>query len=215
MEEFLKMISENGIIQLFRDWGIFAGFIWLIQHLITKSTSKSIEKYKKELDEKTREFQLKLDFDLEKHKDKLNFETFKAIKLHEQRLKVILELHKKLLILNRNMLEMTSILKEIHTEDPEQEEVDRIKKAGAAYNDFMTYFLEKSIFLNKELENKLEQIRNDYFDSYSDYTFGREFGIQNEFTYEKSKEASKRVRNKISVALEDLKSNFRNILGVN
>lgn len=210
--EIFEAIKQSGIITLLRDWGLFAGTIWLVQHLINKSTTKNIEKYKSKLSEETKEFQLKLDFDLENYKEKLNFETFKATRLHERRLNVILELHKKLITLNRNMLEMTAFMKEIHTDNPEQEEVDRIKKAAESYNDFMLYLQENSIFIPESTEKNLDQIRNDYFESYSDYTFGRKFGIS-DFTYKKSSEAGERVKGKISDAVIKLKSDFRELIG--
>ena len=68
-----------------------------------------------------------------------------------------------------------------------QKETDRIKKAGESYNDFFNYYLDNKIFIPKNTIEKLDTIRSDYFNSYHDYTFGRQYGIKDEFTYEKSK----------------------------
>ena len=212
MEDVLAKINESGLFNLVRDLGVFSGVIWLVQHLIGKSTTKSIEQFKSQLVNNHKQFQNKLDADLEKHKDKLFFETTKATKLHEQQLEAINEIFKRLMSLDRAMLEMTSLLK-LKGENPEKEEVDRIKNAGSAYNDFLVYFDGHSILLPEETETLLENIRSDYFDSYSDYTFGRSFGVESKFTYEQSKAAGDRVRVKIKEAIKQLKSNFRKLMG--
>ena len=98
--------------------------------------------------------------------------------------------------------------------DAEQEEIDRIKKAGDSYNDFMLFFQDNLIFIPQKTIDKLESIRNAYFNSYMDYTFGRQFGIESKFTFEKSKEAGDRVQEKIQPAVNQLVADFKYLIGV-
>jgi hypothetical protein len=211
-EEIIKALNENGIITLLRDLGIIGLVVWLIKELISRSANRKFESYKSEIEQRTREFQSTLDSKLEAYKSELTLANFKATQLHQKRLNVILELHQKMIELSRTMHEMTAFLKPI-IEDAEKEESERIKGAGDAYNEFMKFFFDHKIYLPKEIADKIEEIRSGYFDSYSEYTFGRRTGIKSEFTFEKSKAASKIVREKLQPAIEEIESEFRHLIG--
>jgi len=201
------------IINLLRDIGVFGLAMWFIQLTLTKSADRKFETYKTELNHKTREFQALLDSKMEFYRAELNLQNYKSTQTYERQLNVIIDLHKKLSKLNREMQAMTAFIKEVH-EDSEQEEAERIKKAGESYNDFMEFYLDNLIFIPKNTVDKLDSVRNDYFNSYMDYTLGRQFGTEPKFTYQKFKEASNRVKDKIQPAVNQLVIDFRELIGV-
>lgn len=201
------------IIDLLRDLGIFGIAALFFQHLIKKSADRKFESYKTELDQKTREFQLTLDSKMELFRTELNLQNYKSTKVYERQLNVIIELHKKLIKLNREMQIMTAFLKPVHN-DAEQEETDRIKNAADSYNDFMFFYQDNMIFLPEKTVEKLHEVRDDYWSSYNDYTFGHNYGIRSEFSFDKSVAAGERVRNKIQPAVDQLVMDFKLFLGV-
>ena len=200
------------IINLLRDLGIFGLAMWFIQLLLTKSADRKFETYKTELDHKTREFQATLDSKMEVYRAELNLQNYKSTQVYERQLNVIIDLHKKLTRLNREMQIMTAFIKQI-IKDAEQEETDRIKNAGEAYNDFMLFYQDNLIFIPKHTVDKLNIIRDDYWSSFNDYTFGRNYGIRDKFTWEKSKEAGDKVKEKIQPAVDQLVTDFRQLIG--
>jgi len=200
------------IINLLRDLGIFGLAMWFIQLLLTKSADRKFETYKTELDHKTREFQATLDSKMEVYRAELNLQNYKSTQVYERQLNVIIDLHKKLTRLNREMQIMTAFIKQI-IKDAEQEETDRIKNAGEAYNDFMLFYQDNLIFIPKHTVDKLNIIRDDYWSSFNDYTFGCNYGIRDKFTWEKSKEAGDKVKEKIQPAVDQLVTDFRQLIG--
>lgn len=201
------------IINLLRDLGIFGLAMWFIQLLLSKSANRKFETYKLELDHKAREFQATLDGKMELYKAELNLQNYKSTKVYENQLDVVIELHKKLIKLNREMQIMTAFMKEVIA-DGEKEEIERINKAGDAYNDFMLFYQDNQIFIPEPTVEKLSSIQNEYWNSMHDYTFGRKLGSSSDFTFEKSKEAGERVREKIQPAVDQLISDFRQLVGV-
>jgi hypothetical protein len=201
------------IINLLRDIGVFGLAMWFIQLLLSKSADKKFESYKLELDHKTREFQATLDGKLELYRAELNLRNYKSTQVYERQLNVIIDLHKKLTKLNREMQIMTAYMKPV-VNDAEREETERIKSAGESYNDFFIYYQDNLIFINKNTVDKLNIIRNEYWSSFNDYTFGRNYNIQDKMTYQKSVEAMNRVKEKIQPAVDQLTADFRELIGV-
>ncbi len=201
------------IIYLLRDVGIFGLAMWFIQHLLTKSANRKIESYKTELDHKTREFQALLDSKIELYKAELNIQNYKSTKIYESQMKVIVELHKKLVTLSKEMQIMTTLLNQV-IKDAETEEIERINNAGKAYYDFFNFFHENKIFLPQSINEKIHVISDDYWDSFNDYTFGKNYEFKSSFTYEKSIQASKKIRDQIQPAVDSLISHFRLLIGV-
>jgi len=150
---------------------------------------------------------------MELYRAELNFQNYKSTQVYERQLNVIIELHKKLTRLNREMQIMTAFMKRV-IKDAEQEETERIKNAGEAYNDFMLFYQDNLIFIPKNTVDKIEVIRDDYWSSFNDYTFGRSYGIRDKSTYEKTVKAGDRVREKTQPAVEQLVTDFRHLIGV-
>lgn len=201
------------IINLLRDLGIFGIAMFFIQLLLSKSANRKFESYKTELEHKTREFQSTLDSKMELYRAELNLQNYKSTQVYEKQLNIIIDLHKKLTKLSREMQTMTAFAKMI-IKDEEREETDRIKNAGEAYNDYMLFYQDNLIFIPNNTVEKLNSIRNEFWSSFNDYTFGRSFGVSNKFTYEKAKEAGERVREKIQPAIDQLIIDFRQLIGV-
>ena len=203
--------------EILRDLGIFGIAAWFLQHLISKSADRKFETYKSELDQKAREFQALLDSKLELYKIELNLQNYKSTKIYEQQLLIIIELHKKLIDLNRSMLEMTgwNEITGMPEEEIQQKENEQIDSTARTYNEFMSFYQDNLIFFPQKTVEKIDYIRTEYFNSFHDYTFGKKFGITSEFTFKQAVEASKKIRDVIQPAIEQLVNDFRNILGVN
>ncbi|WP_347156432.1 hypothetical protein [Pontibacter chitinilyticus] len=201
------------VFELLRDIGVFGLAMWFIQNLLSKSADRKFESYKTELDHKSREFQLDLDARLEQQKYELTLHNFKATQVYEKQLSVIDELYKKLILLNSDMQEMTAAL-QLVIEDPEKEEQERIKKAGTAYEAFLQFYTQNKLYIPKTAIAKIENVRNDFFDSYWDYTFRRGAAPGEAFTYERAKAAGVRIKENIQPAINQLEDEFRQLLGV-
>lgn len=173
------------IIELLKELGIFGTAMYFIQLMMSKSADRKFEAYKDELGQKTREFQVKLDTKLELYKSELNLRNYKSTKTYEKQLDSILTLNKKLSNLNRDMIAMTAFMKTI-VKDAEKEELERINIAANRYNDFIKYFDGHKIFYPPKTVEKIEQIRNDFFTSYLDYTLGHELGFKDKETAQKA-----------------------------
>ena len=206
-------MTTKELLNLLRDLGIFGLAMWFIQLLLTKSADRKFETYKAELDHKTREFQATLDSKMELYRAELNLQNYKSTQVYERQLNVIIDLHKKLTRLNREMQIMTAFMKPI-IKDAKEEETERIKNAGEAYNEFMLFYHDNLIFIPKHTVEKLNILRDDYWSSFNDYTFGLNYGGRDKFTYEKSKEAGDRVKVKIQPAVDQLVADFRQLIGI-
>src|SRR4051812_1187796 len=93
--------------QILQSIGIFGliitGITWLLKSLGQDLIARRFKAYEKELDIKSHEYQQQLDTSLQTHKAKLDIEHTQFIKLHERRLEIMIELYKKLSILDKAM----------------------------------------------------------------------------------------------------------------
>src|SRR5690554_7557025 len=113
------------IIELLRDLGIFGLFMWFIQMLLSISASRQFEGYKNDLNKTLIEHKTLFDSRLELYKTELNLQNYKATKIYEQQLSIIIELHKKLLILNQEMAVMIVVrMKNLAEKTSDSEEKD-------------------------------------------------------------------------------------------
>lgn len=209
------MVTIKEILDLLRDLGVFGLAMWFIQMLISKSADKKVESYKTELDQKTKEFQFILDSKLETYKIELNLQNYKATKIYEQQLSIIIDIHKKLTILNRKMAIMPIVLmKNIteRTEETEKKEIVAISEAIIAYDDFFLFYQDNLIFIPQNVVDKLNNILRDYSQNFISCIPKK--GIENKMTFEKALSSADRIINEIKQALDLLTSEFKSILGV-
>jgi hypothetical protein len=201
--EFLKLI---------KDIGIFSIAMYFIQLLLSKSADRKFEVYKVELEHSSKEFQNKLDTNLQLFKAKIDFENFKSTKVYERQLSVIVDLHSKLVQLNFSMREMTAIFKQVG-ESFEKEEEDRIRNTVSSYNEFLIFYEKHKIFLPDKTISSLDKIRDDYFSIFIDYTHGKKYASLDNEARLKMFNASERMKNEIQPSLKLLIDDFRFLLG--
>ncbi len=208
------MIVEK-IFELLRDLGIFGLAMWFFQLLLTKSADRKFERYKSELDQKTKEFQFFLDSKLETYKIELNLQNYKATKVYEQQLTTIIDLHKKPAILSRKMAIIpVSLMKNIteRTDDTEKKEIDTVAEAMTSYDDFLLFYQDNLIFLPQSIVDKINGIIGEYNQNFLSYVSQR--GTKNEITFQQASDSGKKMTNEIKQALGLLTHEFKNLLGV-
>lgn len=209
------MITFKEIFDLFRDLGIFGLAMWFIQMLLTKSADKKVEKYKTELEQRTKEFQFLLDSKLETYKIELTLQNFKATKVYEQQLTIIIELHRKLTILNRNMAVISVVLMNdiIEKTDISGKKVDdQFASTIVAYDDFLSFYQNNLIFIPQYIIDKISKILNEY--SRDIIGFMKQRGTADDITFQQALEASHKISNEMKQAIDLLSQEFKSLLGV-
>ena len=208
------MIIEK-IFALLGNLGIFGLAMWFIQLLLSKSADRKFERYKSELDQKTNQFQFFLDTKLEAYKNELNLQNYKATKIYEQQLNIIIEIHKKLTILNRKMAIMPIVLmKNIteKTEETEKKEIGTVAEAIIAYDEFLSFYQDNLIFIPQNIANKINSILKDYSQNVLSYIKNK--GTENKISFEQALASAERIPNEIKQALDLLTLEFKSLLGV-
>lgn len=203
------------IIDLLRDLGVFGLFMWFIQMLLSKSASKQFESYKNELNKTLIEHQSIFDNRLELYKTELNLQNYKATKIYEQQLSIIIELHKKLLSLNQEMAVMIVVrMKNIAEKTTESEEKDlgQIAKTGAFYDDFLKFFQQNILFIPQDTADKIDLIIKEYVSNILSLITKK--GTSDDLSFEEVNSLSIKLRTEIKEAIEVLKTDFRKLLGV-
>ena len=203
------------IINLLRDLGVFGLFMWFIQMLLSKSASKQFESYKNELNKTLIEHQSIFDNRLELYKTELNLQNYKATKIYEQQLSIIIELHKKLLTLNQEMAVMIIVrMKHLTEKTTESEEKDlgQIAKTGAFYDDFLKFFQQNILFIPQDTANKIDSIIKEYISNILSLITKK--GTSNDLSFEEVNALIIKLSTEIKEAIEVLKTDFRKLLGV-
>ncbi|MBL7968052.1 MAG: hypothetical protein JNK09_13715 [Prolixibacteraceae bacterium] len=203
------------IIELLRDIGIFGLVMWFIQMLLSKSANRQFESYKNELTNTTIEHQALLDSKLELYKTELNLQNYKTTKIYEQQLSIIIELHKKLLSLNQEMAIMAIyIMKNVAepSSKTQENESSQVAKTILLYDSFVKYYQENVLFIPQNTADKIEKISKKYSTDLLNYVTKTE--TSKDFAFNQAKEVSERLTNDIKEAIDQLKVDFRKLLGV-
>ena len=203
------------IIDLLRDLGVFGLFMWFIQMLLSKSASRQFEGYKNDLNKTLIEHQTLFDSRLELYKTELNLQNYKATKIYEQQLSIIIELHKKLLSLNQEMALMIVLrMKNIAEKNTESEEKDisQIAKTSISYDDFTKFFQQNILFIPQNTADKIDLIIKEYVSNLLNLITKK--GTNNDLSFEEVNSLSIKLRTEIKEAIEVLKIDFRKLLGV-
>jgi hypothetical protein len=159
---------------------------------------------------KSSEFKTGLEKELEIYKSELSIAHHKQEKLHEKRLDVLTELFKRLVVLNRNMKEMTAMMKPV-IEDFDKEENERINKTGISYNDFVIFYSDHEIFFNEKTCELIDNLVKVYFESLWEYSYERNFKLRNPHDL---KTVYENISVEIPKILKELKADFRRIIRV-
>lgn len=203
------------IIELLRDIGIFGLVMWFIQMLLSKSANRQFESYKNELTNTTIEHQALLDSKLELYKTELNLQNYKTTKIYEQQLSIIIELHKKLLSLNQEMAIMVIYIMKYIAEpssETQANESSQVAKTILLYDSFVKYYQENVLFIPQNTADKIEKISKKYLTDLLNYVTKKD--TSKDFVFNQAKEVSERLTNEIKEAIDQLKVDFRKLLGV-
>jgi hypothetical protein len=207
--------------QIFEQLGvsglIIGGITWLLKTLGQDFISRKFSAYEKELDIKSKEFQVILDADLQTHKAKLDKEHTKFQKLHEKRLEVIVELYKTIINLDVALQLLTAIVKPIPPNKTLKEmEQEQMEQAGDAYQEFQRFYLYNKIFFNPEICSILDKLKNTYWAGFWQGTTRQRLPPAPDFNIAlmEAKKASETVTENIPPIKEKLEIEFRKLLGV-
>ncbi|MBV2223652.1 MAG: hypothetical protein KUL74_02215 [Cloacibacterium sp.] len=203
------------IIELLRDLGVFGLFMWFIQMLLSKSASRQFEGYKNDLNKTLIEHQTLFDSRLELYKTELNLQNYKATKIYEQQLSIIIELHKKLLTLNQEMAVMIIVRMKNLTEktaESEEKDLSQIAKTGAYYDDFLKFFQQNILFIPQDTADKIDLIIKEYVSNILNLITKK--GTTEDLSFDEVQSLGLKLRTEIKEAIEILKIDFRKLLGV-
>lgn len=209
----MEIIKE--VFKLLSNVGVFGLAMWFIQMLLSKSAERKFESYKNELDQKTKEFQFLLDSKLETYKIELNLQNYKATKVYEQQLNIVIDLHRNLTNLNKEMVLLSLLLmKNItdKTDETEKNEIEQAAKAITTYDNFVLFYHNNLIFIPQKIVDKINDIIGEYSKNFLSYFNQR--GTNNEITYEQAFESAKKLSTDINQALGLLTIEFKKQLGV-
>jgi len=205
-------------INLLKDLGILtilSGLVtWLIKSIADNYLKKKFAAYEKELDNKSKEFELDLNQKIETHRYELEIIKLKDSNVYSKQVDIIETLYDKISTLQSKLLEMTALVK-FEREDFEAEEKERIEESGKAYNEFLIYYRTNKIYFKKETTLLLDKLVANSYDTIDDYTFWRRWGMKgSDIAFEKIKNASDRMREDIPDILTKIEDDFRELIGV-
>lgn len=187
----MEIIKE--IFKLLSNLGVFGLGMWFIQMLLSKSADRKFESYKNEL----------------------NLQNYKATKVYEQQLTIIIELHKKLTILHRKMVLMPiTLMKNIteRTDETEKKELESVADASIAYDAFLLFYQDNLIFMTQNIIDKIYTITSEYNQNFASYFTKR--GTKDEITFEQALDTAQKLSTDINQALGLLTFEFKKQLGV-
>ena len=185
---------------------------------------KNLESHRQFIEQENKLIQLSLDKNLENYKSKLEVLKLEfqvqLSQLYTKRYEIIAELYKHLSELNASLLDMTSSIHPIIA-DAEKEEKERIDRANNAFYHFSTHYIPNKIFFPKAISDKLDHIQKFHWSKSWDYQYIRNEVLRKNIPHEtwkeffgKSIELSQKVREEIPVLLEEIETEFRQLLGV-
>jgi hypothetical protein len=200
----------DNVFVIIKDIGIFTIGAFFIQKIIERSASKSIEAYKSQLG-----------LELERFKNEMNFQFKRQSVLHEKRLNIIDETYKKIVALDSAMRSMTSA--HVVREDAEKEHKQRVETAFAAFDEYNKFYSLNKLYFSKHVESLLARISKEYYSAYYDFftpdrlrafTGGNPSAHGYEIALEKAQSAINHIQKEIPMILDEVASEFRQILGV-
>jgi len=210
--EWQVIIKEIGLI------GIISTLITLLINELCKFyIGKRFKAYELELTDKYKDIDRQLSILIESHKKSLELLYFKDSKLHEKRIEVIAELYEKLVLLQFAMNDMTSLLKTVTLDAEKNNQIEnaKIENSSKAYDDFYIFYSKHRIYFSSQTCQLVNKIKDEFYDSYFDYTHGKEYESENyEYFFKLAKHASDKVRKEIPMILDNIENEFRNIIGV-
>mgnify|MGYP000843947090 CR=1 FL=1 len=169
------------------------------------------------INKKFKAYEVELQNNAETHKKYLEELYYKASKLHDKRLKIISSLYGNIVELDLAMKDMTNRYKLVSgiEEQDDKDEKNRIEEAGDSYSKFYYGYIKNKIYFSEATCLLLDKLKDEYWNSYWDYTYTKRFGDQGfEFNYQLAIKASNKVQQDIPPVLRKLESDFRKIINV-
>jgi len=140
-------------------------------------------------------------------------EDLKEKMFNKEQESVIIDLCNKLTTLNCAMSEMTASWKDatgMSQEEMQQKENERIVRSINVFGNFISFYQDNLKSLPEAIIEKIDVIKEAFYKSFGDYTFGKQFDIESKFTLELVVEAGNKVRN-IQPAIAQLLNDFRSV----
>lgn len=205
------------MINLFQNIGFFSialGLVaWIFRSLGSKYLEEKLELHKSELDKNVREFQQKLDLEIEKERNKLKLEFAKYSRIHEERLVIIKEFYKKMIDLHKAMKELTFFMWPSTGESKEERRKRVVDQTIDCYENLKKYYLYEKIMFNEDTIKLIDELIEAFSESLRLDTFEDRWGPEDKAMADSKKEASDIVDNKIPKILSKLETDFRDQIG--
>lgn len=230
MDKIIELALTSGPAVLL----VAAGLVWgknIIEYFFSEMVAirkleldQDLEIHKNELAKEKASFDGELNKALELHKNELEIVKqeyqVQFSHLHQERASVIKQLYAKLLELHSAMVFFTRTMHAV-INDAEQEEKERIDRLNTAYADFKNYYLPNKIFFSKAVAAQLDKLCEEYWSKGDDFARTQQFfksksipAESYKYFTEKMNEISDYVIKTLPPLIEELESEFRNILGV-
>lgn len=182
--------------------------------------NQEFENHKQKLESETNTYKLTMEKDLEKFKGELNKLSFehqtKYIQLHNDRAETIKKLFGFLYDLESKMESLMRPFQKTG-EKPIEE---KFQEAADAANEFVRYYRSNEILFNSKTCELFEKINESFLKAWRDFRRSRQFGqtastdLSQELIEKEMDAYYKTLLVEIPALKEELKGEFRNILGV-
>jgi hypothetical protein len=216
------MDFAKDVLPILKDLGIFGFIVWGVQKIINNSSERKFADYKSQIDLQLMSYKNQYDNQIEQYKSELKFLNDRLASLHSERLKIIKELNDKLVKLNSAMIRLVSI-RPVHPDPDKDKEIKEqiLTDTQTTYNDYNNFILFNKIYFDKPFAEKLQKIRNEYFNAQWDFfepqrlqSMGLTRGEAYRDSGKKVIEASERIREQIPQLITEVEDDFRKLLGV-
>lgn len=231
MEKFgefvVTLISSSSVVAavaLFSK-NIIAYFLSATVEMKRAELAQELELYKQGIQQENSEFQHGLNERIQEHRGKLeilNHEfNIRFSRLHQERADVIKEVYKLLVKLQSAMFTYTRTMHPVF-EDSEKEAAQRLDNVSESLSEFIKYYSLNKIFLPKLLCGKIDNVVKEYYDKGWDFAWTQRSYKEQSISLdeykaevEKAKKISNTIKDDMPPLIEELESEFREILGVN
>jgi hypothetical protein len=226
-EFLITLISSSSVIAavaLFSK-NIIAYFLSTTVEIKKAELAQDLESYKQAIQQKNSEFQYGLNERLQEHRGKLELANhefnIRFSRLHQERADVIKEIYKLLIKLQSAMFTFTRTMHPVF-EDGDKEAKQRLDNVNDSIADFTNFYTLNKIFLPKSLCSKIDNVVKEYYDKGWDFAWAQRSFKERAVSIEsygaqvaKANQISDSIKDEMPPLIEELETEFRQILGVN
>lgn len=204
----LSLIASAGV-----SAGVSAALVWLAKSWISEKLKNAIKsEYDQKLETHKAQLKAQSDVEIERLRSQLNItgleHSVRFSKLHEKRAEIIAETYALLKELSFRVSDLVKIFEPAG--DSSRDE--RRDAAAKAHEKFRSYYSASLIFFPRATASKLEEINIQFVSNFNKFVLTVE-GSKGTDTTDKWIEIFNRVNDEIPVALKELESEFRKLLG--